>query len=118
MHTVRPGIGTQKSKRILLVAVAALIFLSVCASAIEIAALAGHDCTCTCGGLLGIGCTCGSCHSCTVLSTASMLIRAAFICAAALAAGVAGRIAFICSADEPVTHRTRSLIWLKVKLSD
>ena len=63
MHTVRPGIGTQKSKRILLVAVAALIFLSVCASAIEIAALAGHDCTCTCGGLLGIGCTCGSCHA-------------------------------------------------------
>lgn len=106
MHTVRPGIGTQKSKRILLVAVAALIFLSVCASAIEIAALAGHDCTC------------GSCHTCAVLSAASMLIKAAFICAAALAAGVAGRIAFICSADEPVTHRTRSLIWLKVKLSD
>ncbi len=108
MHTVRSGIGTQKSKRILLVAVAALIFLSVCASAIEIAALAGHDCTCTCG----------SCHTCAVLSAASMLIKAAFICAAALAAGVAGRIAFICSADEPVTHRTRSLIWLKVKLSD
>lgn len=118
MHTVRPGIGTQKAKRILLVAVAALIFLSVYASAIEIAALAGHDCTCTCGGLLGIGCTCGSCHTCAVLSAASMLIRAAFICAAALAAGAAWRIAFICSADEPVTHRTRSLIWLKVKLSD
>lgn len=118
MHTARPSIGTQKVKRILLVAAAVLIFLSVCASALEIAALAGHDCTCTCGGLLGIGCTCGSCHTCAVLSAASMLIRAAFICAAVLAAGAAGRFAFICSADEPVTHRTRSLIWLKVKLSD
>ncbi len=114
MHTARPGLGTQKVKKMLLVAAAVLIFLSVCASALEIAALAGHDCTCTCGGLLGIG----SCHTCAVLSVASELIRAAFICAVALVTGAAWRLAFICSADEPVTHRTRSLIWLKVKLSD
>ena len=118
MHTARPGLGTQKVKKMLLVAAAVLIFLSVCASALEIAARAGHDCTCTCGGLLGIGCTCGSCHTCAVLSVASELIRTAFICAVALATGATGRLAFICSADEPVTHRTRSLIWLKVKLSD
>ena len=108
MHTARPGLGTQKVKKMLLVAAAVLIFLSVCASALEIAALAGHDCTCTCG----------SCHTCAVLSVASELIRAAFICAVALVTGAAWRLAFICSADEPVTHRTRSLIWLKVKLSD
>ncbi len=108
-----------KNKKTARVVFAVLLLLAVSVSLFEAAVLAEHDCTCTCGGLLGIGCTCGgSCHTCAVLSAALGFLRAAFFAAAAAVVSVGGRAMFSGEASLPVCHRTRSLIWLKVKLSD
>lgn len=106
-----------KNKKTARVVFAVLLLLAVSVSLFEAAVLAEHDCTC--GGLLGIGCTCGgSCHTCAVLSAALGFLRAAFLAAAAAVAAVGGRAMFSGEASLPVCNRTRSLIWLKVKLSD
>lgn len=111
--------GKQSTKRVLLAVFAVLLLLSAALSLTETALLAGHDCPCTCGRLLGGGCTCGgSCHTCAVLSAVLLLLRTAFILSCALTAAYAVRTMLSGEAGLHISRRTRSLIWLKVKLSD
>ena len=83
------------------------------------AALAGHECRCTCGGF-GFHCICGNyCPVCNYIICAAELIKALSLCAAMLCMTPAIHMAILQAlAAESGPEAVYSLVSLKVKLSD
>ena len=115
-HICKEGTVGRKIFFLLLVS---LLLLTVVAAPLDIAALAGHECRCTCGGF-GFHCICGNyCPVCNYIICAAELIKALSLCAAMLCMTPALHMAISQAlAAESGPEAVYSLVSLKVKLSD
>ncbi|MDD6261290.1 MAG: hypothetical protein PUA74_09475 [Clostridiales bacterium] len=106
-------------RKIFFLLLVSLLILTVVAAPLDIAALAGHECRCTCGGF-GFHCICGNyCPVCNFIICAAELIKTLSFCAAILCVTSAIHMAILrAAAAESGPEAVYSLVSLKVKLSD